>query len=288
MIYYKLSNKNKIVLKIKFTKFKIIIKKKYLVMNTIDLNCDMGEGFGQWKIGENIDEELMKIISSSNIATGFHAGDPNSMMNLVRLAKKYKVKIGVHPGYQDKRGFGRRFIETSSEELINDIIYQIGALREFSNINNLELQHIKLHGALYMEAAKNQELSNLLISNLQKISPKLLLYCMDISKTYLLARKVNYPTIREFFADRDYDDNGAIVFTKDVGLLNPEKIAKKCLKACKTGLVKTVSGNDIKIKFETICFHSDTTGALKIGKAIKTILEKNSISISAPKNNEIN
>ena len=254
-------------------------------MNKIDLNCDIGEGYGQWTIGENIDEELMKIISSSNIATGFHAGDSNSMMNLVKLAKKYNVKVGVHPGYEDKRGFGRRFVDTSAEELLNDIIYQIGALREFAKINSIELQHIKLHGALYMEAAKNYELSKLLVSNLQKISPKLLLYCMDISKTFSLAKKSNYPTIREFFADRDYDDNGAIVFTRNVGLLDPDKIAKKCLKACKTGMVETISGKNIKIKFETICFHSDTTGALKIGKTIKTILEKNGISISSPDNN---
>ena len=251
-------------------------------MNKIDLNCDMGEGFGQWKIGENIDEELMKIISSSNIATGFHAGDPNSMMKLIKLAKDNKVKIGVHPGYQDLRGFGRRYIDISEEELLNDIIYQIGALREFAKVNSLELQHIKLHGALYMEAAKNTRLSNFLISYLEKLNPRLLLYCMDISKTFVLAKKRNYPTIREFFADREYDDNGAIVFTRNVGFLDPEEIANKCLKACKTGLVKTISGKEIKIKFETICFHSDTKGALEIGRSIKKTLEDNFISICSP------
>ncbi len=252
------------------------------MMDSVDINCDMGEGFGQWEIGESLDEELMSIISSSNIAAGFHAGDPNSVQRLVKMAKSFDVKVGVHPGYQDLRGFGRRYIQTTTGELINDIIYQIGALREFTSLYDISLQHIKLHGALYMEAAKNKELSEVLVRTLQKISPELLLYCMDISNTYHVAKNLKHPTIREFFADREYDDTGSIVFTRNVGQLDPNEIAKKCLRACKEGIVRTVNNTDIKVSFESICFHSDTPGALEIGKALHKILKNNNIEIIAP------
>ncbi|MBU2888412.1 5-oxoprolinase subunit PxpA [Celeribacter halophilus] len=245
----------------------------------IDLNCDMGEGFGHWTLSEAPDEELMALISSANIAAGFHAGDPNSMDRVIKLAQAYGVGLGAHPGYRDLQGFGRRYIKTTPEELVNDIIYQIGAVREFGRRHGIRLQHVKPHGALYMEAAINEDLSRHMIESLSRINGDLLIFCMGSSITYEVAKRLGQPVIREFYADRDYGDDGAIVFTRRVARPDPAEIAQKCLRACLEGKVTTVTGNDIDIAFESICFHSDTPGALEIGRAIRTALTENGINI---------
>ncbi len=245
----------------------------------VDLNCDMGEGYGHWVLGEAPDEEIMALISSANIAAGFHAGDPNSMDKVIKLAQSYGVGLGAHPGYNDLQGFGRRYIETNSEELINDIVYQIGAIREFGRKHGIPLQHVKLHGALYMEAAKNEKLSQLLINTLQRTSPDAPVFCMDISKTYEAAKQSGHPVVREFYADRDYDTTGSIVFKRQVIRPDPAAIADKCVRACTEGKVRTVDGTDIDIEFESICFHSDTPGALEVGTAIRQAFKANGISV---------
>ena len=246
----------------------------------IDLNCDMGEGFGHWTLGDASDEEIMSLISSANIATGFHAGDPNSMDRVVKLAQSYGVGVGAHPGYHDLQGFGRRYIKTGSEELINDIVYQVGALREFGRRHGVQLQHVKPHGALYMEAAVNEELSEMLIDTLVKTCGTAIIFCMGVSKTYEVAKRAGYPVVREFYADRDYDKSGSIVFARHVGRPKPEEIAAKCVRACTEGVVWTVDGGDIPIEFESICFHSDTPGALDIGKAVRAGLTDAGITIA--------
>ncbi len=251
-----------------------------LMKDIVDLNCDMGEDFGHWKLSDAPDEEIMAIISSANIASGFHAGDPNSMDRVVRLAKTYGVGVGVHPGYRDLQGFGRRYIKSNNEELINDIIYQVGALREFARRHGVQLQHVKPHGALYMEAAANEELSKCLVDMLASTSSTTILYCMSASKTYEVAQAVGHPVVREFYADRDYDQSGSIVFRRKVVRPKPEELAQKCLRACKEGVVTTIDGQDIEIEFESICFHSDTPGAVEIGAAIREALVSEGITIA--------
>jgi UPF0271 protein len=247
----------------------------------VDLNCDMGEGFGQWVLGDAPDDKIMQIISSANIAAGFHAGDPNSMDRVVRLAQSHGVGLGAHPGYADLQGFGRRYIKSDAGDLINDVVYQIGAIREFGRRYGAPLQHVKLHGALYMEAATNEDLSQQLVDTLQIIAPDAQLFCMGISKTYEAAKRAGHPVIREFYADRDYDNSGSIVFTRQVGRPDPAMIAEKCVKACRTGKVTTVEGEEIAIEFESICFHSDTPGALDMGNAIRKGLTDSGIRIAA-------
>jgi len=246
----------------------------------VDLNCDMGEGFGQWVLGDAPDEEIMALISSANVAAGFHAGDPNTMDRVVRLAGSHGVALGAHPGYRDLQGFGRRPIKMSSEELVNDIVYQVGALREFGRRHGVPIQHIKPHGALYMEAAVNEELSELLVDTLEKTSRDAILFCMGVSKTYEVASRNGHPVAREFYADRDYDTSGSIVFTRQVARPKPEDIAAKCVRACLEGKVMTVEGVNIDIAFESICFHSDTPGALDIGKAIRKGLLEAGVTIA--------
>ncbi|SEO18741.1 UPF0271 protein [Salinihabitans flavidus] len=246
----------------------------------VDLNCDMGEGFGQWELGEAPDADLMALISSANIAAGFHAGDPNTMDRVIKLVHEYGVGLGAHPGYHDLQGFGRRYIRTSAEELVNDILYQVGAIREFGRRYGVPLQHIKPHGALYMEAAVNEELSQHMVETLQKTCGEAILFCMGPSKTYEVAKRCGQPVVRELFADRDYDESGHIVFARKVARPDPQAIAAKCLRACKEGIVETVQGTEIEMEFESICFHSDTPGALEIGKAIRTTLTENGITIA--------
>ncbi|MEX0279793.1 MAG: 5-oxoprolinase subunit PxpA [Arenibacterium sp.] len=249
---------------------------------TVDLNCDMGEGFGHWTYGDAPDAALMPLISSANVAAGFHAGDPNQMNTVVKLASEHGVGLGAHPGYNDLQGFGRRTISAPAEELVNDILYQTGALREFGRRHGVALQHVKPHGALYMTAAKDAELSRLLIDAMQQTGPNLFVFCMSISETFKIATHAGQPVIREFYADRDYDNSGSIVFARKMRRLEPAEVADKCLRACKEGKVRTVDGDDIEIPFESICFHSDTPGALEIGTAIRAKLIENDIKIAAP------
>lgn len=248
----------------------------------IDVNCDMGEGFGPWTLGDNADDALMPLISSANIATGFHAGDPGLMDRTVRRAQECGVGIGAHPGFRDLLGFGRRFIGASAEELVNDVLYQVGALREFARRHGVRLQHVKPHGALYMHAAVNEDFSQALVDTLRRTAPDLALYCMGPSLTCAIAQAAGHPVVREFYADRDYDRSGSIVFTRRVGALDPKKVAEKVVRACIDGKVETVEGEVIDIAFDSICFHSDTPGALALGTAIRSALAEHDIRVAAP------
>ena len=245
----------------------------------IDLNSDIGEGFGPWRIGDGVDEQLMPLISSANIATGFHAGDPNIMRKMVGLAKLHGVGVGAHPGFRDMVGFGRRHINAPADELVNDMVYQLGALREFARLEGIALQHFKPHGALYMHAARDEALSRTLVTALQAIEPSLYLYCMEQSVTYRIARELGQPVVREFYADRDYDQTASIVFTRQVSRLDPAAVAAKVLRACQQGSVQTVDGGEVAIDFDSVCIHSDTPGALELVVATREALSAHGIAV---------
>jgi UPF0271 protein len=245
----------------------------------IDLNSDMGEGFGPWLIGDGVDEEIMPLISSANIATGFHAGDPNIMQRTIEMAKIHGVGVGAHPGFRDLVGFGRRHMNVPASELVNDVLYQLGALREFARVAGIHLQHIKPHGALYMHAARDEALSRALVEALQMTEPTLSLYCMEQSITYRVASEMGQPVVREFYADRDYDMSGSIVFTRRTGRLDPRTVADKVVRACAEGKVRTVEGGDINIGFDSVCIHSDTPGALLLVQETRQALSANNIRV---------
>ncbi|CAM1373653.1 5-oxoprolinase subunit PxpA [Tenacibaculum xiamenense] len=247
----------------------------------IDINCDMGEAFGQWFVSNVDDQDILPFISSANVATGFHAGDPNHMNRLVRLAKENNVQVGAHPGYRDLQGFGRRKINASVDELINDMVYQVGALKEFCNLYNTSLNHIKPHGALYMEMAVNKELAAKFMETLQNTNSAIPIFCMGNTETYFAAKEIGQPVVREFYADRDYGDNGSIVFTRHVDKLDAQKVLDKVLRAVLENKVETVTGNVIDIEFESICFHSDTPGSLELASVLNSGLKENNITIGA-------
>jgi 5-oxoprolinase (ATP-hydrolysing) subunit A len=244
----------------------------------VDLNCDMGESFGPWKMG--FDEEMMQYISSANVAGGFHAGDPHVMRRTVALAKEHDVAVGIHSGYRDLIGFGRREIQMSPDEIRDELIYQLGALREFARYYDMEVQHVKPHGALYMVAAHDVELSRAIIEAIQRVDPGLYLFCMRASLTYELARKMDQPVAAEFYADREYNDEGQIVFTRAVTEeLDPEEVGDRVVRAVIEGKVKTESGNDIEVASDSVCVHGDTPGAVKLAEAIARKLEDNGVEI---------
>ena len=244
----------------------------------IDISCDMGESVGPWKMG--FDEEMMPYISSANVAGGFHAGDPTTMRKTVALAKDHGVAVGVHPGYRDLVGFGRREMDVPPDEIHDEIIYQLGALREFARYYDLEVQHVKPHGALYMVAARDEELSRAIIEAIQRVDPGLLLFCMRASVTYELARKMDQPVVAEFYADREYNDDGQIVFTRSVAEeLDPGEVGDRVVRAVTEGKVKTESGRDIDVASDSVCVHGDTPSAVKLAEAIVRKLKENGIEI---------
>jgi UPF0271 protein len=244
----------------------------------VDLNCDMGESFGPWKMG--FDEEMMQYISSANVAGGFHAGDPTTMRKTVALAKEHGVAVGVHPGYRDLLGFGRREIDVPPDEIHDEVIYQLGALREFARYYDMEVQHVKPHGALYMVAAREEEISRAIIEAIQRVDPSLLLFCMQASVTYELAQKMDQPVVAEFYADRAYNDEGQIVFTRSVAEeLDPEEVGDRVVRAVTEGKVRTEGGNDIGVGSDSVCVHGDTPGAVRLAEAIARKLGENDIEI---------
>ena len=205
------------------------------------------------------------------------------MHRMVGLAAKHNVGVGAHPGFRDMAGFGRRHINATDDELSNDFVYRVGALSGFAALHGVKLQHVKPHGALYMHVAKTESLSRALISALQKIDANLYLYYMASSVTASVAKAMGQPVVLEFYADRDYDLSGSIVFTRRVGALDPAAVAAKVLRACSEGVVATVEGGTIAIDFDSVCIHSDTPGALALVRATRDVLARNHITLAAPR-----
>jgi UPF0271 protein len=255
------------------------ITRRGAVTTTTDINCDMSEGFGAWVFGDDVDATMMPLVSSINVAAGFHAGDPSTIDRTVRLAREHGVGIGVHPGFRDLVGFGRRHIDASPQELVNDCVYQLGAVREFIALHGIALQHFKLHGALYMHAARDAAFAELLIDTLQRIDPELPVLAMSGSVIEAVARERDQPVVREFYADRHYGPDGQIVFTRDVGAPSPDDVAAKVLRACREGTVVAVDGTVVTVPFESICIHSDTRGAVDLMTSARAALDGAAITV---------
>lgn len=247
-------------------------------MRQIDLNCDMGENFGHWKLGN--DELMMQYISSANVAGGFHAGDPHTMHRTVRSAKEHGVSVGIHSGFRDLIGFGRRNLQASPDEIRDELIYQLGALREFARYYGMGVQHVKPHGALYMMAARDEALSRAIIDAIRRVDPNLILYCMRASVTYDLAAAMGHPVAAEFYADRGYHRDGTIVFTRSVDRPpDPEWVAQRVLRAVTEGKVRTDDGVDIAVQVDSVCVHGDTPGAPELARAVVEKLKEHHVVI---------
>ncbi|MCM3081582.1 LamB/YcsF family protein [Brevibacillus invocatus] len=248
----------------------------------VDLNCDMGESFGNYQLGN--DEEMMKLISSANIACGYHAGDPHVMRKSVQLAKEYGVSIGSHPGFPDMMGFGRRYMTCTAEEIRDYIIYQTGALREFAKAYKLDLDHCKPHGALYMMAMSDEKIAQAILEGLAMISEKLVIFALNGSAVAWMGQKMGIPVALEVFADREHTEDGSIVLTRTgPTFTNPQDMADRAVRMVKEGKVRTPDGKEAHVKADTICIHGDTPGAVEITKAIHAAFQTEGIEIRSVK-----
>ena len=234
------------------------------------INCDMGESFGLYKAGD--DAELMPLISAANVACGFHASDFNHMRATVRLAKKYGVRVGAHPSLPDLQGFGRREMKMPREELANCIIYQIGALKGFLEAEAMPLAHIKPHGALYGMAARSEEVANAICDAAEPFQVPLL--GMARTRHEEVYTRRGFPFLAEFYVDLDYDKDGRLIITREHVAWDPDLAAKRTLRAITENKVKTVHGNDIPMRADCICVHSDTPGAVAVAKAVRQAISQ--------------
>jgi len=239
----------------------------------IDINCDIGESYGHFKVGQ--DRQIMPHITSANIACGFHAGDPLTMMGTVELAKNFKVAIGAHPGYPDIMGFGRREMKLTPEEIESYIIYQVGALQAFAKASNLTLQHVKPHGALYDMATKDSDLSKTIAEAIQRSNPKLIIFAPPKSMMAKIGTKMGQPIALEAFADRAYNSDGLLVSRSKPNAVveNPELVVERVIRMINEGTVSAINGKNVHLgEIHTICVHGDTPTAVELVKKLRTKL----------------
>ena len=246
----------------------------------IDINCDMGESFGRYKLG--LDSEIITLISSANIACGFHAGDPSVMYKTMQMAVKHGVGIGAHPGYPDLAGFGRRNMSMLADELRDSIVYQVGALLGFARIFDTNIQHVKPHGALYNMAAEDESMSRTIVEALLKLNEDLILFGLSGAKILTIAQEAGLHIAREVFADRAYNENGSLVSRNqpDAVITDSSEVADRVLKMVKERKVTAITGNEIDLELDTICVHGDTAGAVEHVKKITQTLKEEGIKIA--------
>ena len=249
-------------------------------MKTIDLNCDMGESYGAWKMGN--DAELMRYITSANIACGFHGGDPATIRKTVALALERGVAIGAHPSLPDRQGFGRRVMQIKPQEMYDLVVYQAGAVEAFARAAGARLHHVKCHGALYNMAATDEALSEAMVRAVKDLG--VMLYALSNSKNHAVAKKAGIPVAGEVFADRGYADDGTLA-PRDLpgGLIeDPAQAVKQALAMIEQGYVTSLSGRRIPVAADTLCLHGDQPGAVAFAKALRQAFSEKGISIAAP------
>jgi len=244
----------------------------------IDLNSDMGESFGAYLIGA--DEEILRWVTSANVACGWHGGDPQVMRQTVERAKALGVAVGAHPSYPDLLGFGRRAMQITRQEARDYVLYQIGALRAFTEAARLTLQHVKPHGAIYNVAVKDRELSLGIAEGVKDAGGELILVGLPGSEILKAGKELGLGVAREAFGDRAYNEDGTLVSRKIAGslLTDPELVAQRVLGLAQ-GKVTAITGKEIRLQADTICLHGDTPGAATIAKTVRKALDGAGIQV---------
>jgi UPF0271 protein len=246
----------------------------------VDLNCDLGESYGNFKVG--FDRQVMPHITSANIACGFHAGDPVVMASTVKLAKQHNLAIGAHPGFPDLMGFGRREMKLTKEEATNYIIYQVGALQAFAKAAGVELQHVKPHGALYNMAMKDAVLARAIVEAISTVDSKLIIFAIAESELAKAASKVGLRVACEVFADRAYNSDGSLVSRAVTGAVieNARTVTERAVGMVKEKRVTAIDGKTVDLdEVHTICVHGDNLEAVALVKALRKGLEKAGVEV---------
>ena len=243
----------------------------------IDFNCDMGESFGMYKMG--FDEEVIKHISSANIACGFHAGDPMWMRKTVNMAEENDVGIGAHPSYPDLKGFGRRNMNADPEEVRNDVIYQAGALKAFTS--SRKLQHVKPHGAMYNQAVNDDRLATAICEAVLEIDENTILLALSGSKWISIAESLGMRVAKEVFADRAMNSDGTLVSRSMEGSVihDIDLVVERSVRMVTEGKVETITGDLIEVEADSICLHGDTPGAVNMATTMGKTFKENNIEI---------
>ena len=250
-------------------------------MNRIDINADMGESFGNWKLGN--DEELIKHVSSANIACGFHAGDWDVMRRSVDLALEYKVAVGAHPSYPDLHGFGRRHLDMAAAQLVNVILYQLGALGAITRAAGTEIVHVKPHGALYHDAMKSIETAEAVAKAIKLFARDLTVYCLPNSCLEKAAGAAGLFPCTEGFGDRSYEPNGSLTDRRISGsVLKMEDAVAQSLDLV-NGSIRARDGSTIQLTVETICIHGDSPGAPSTARAVREAFAERGVVVAAPR-----
>lgn len=250
-------------------------------MYKVDLNSDIGESFGNYKLG--LDEEVVKHISSANIACGWHAGDPMVMEKTVEMAVREGVGLGAHPGYPDLLGFGRREMKVTPAEAKNYIKYQIGALWAFAEGKGVRLQHVKPHGAFYNMAAKDKDLARAIAEGIYEVDKDLILVGLANGELVQAGREVGLKIANEVFADRAYNPDGTLVSRKQEGAVihDTDLAIARVLRMVKEGKVETINGEDITIQADSICVHGDNPKAVAFVDTIRNTLESEGVEVTS-------
>jgi UPF0271 protein len=241
---------------------------------TIDLNSDLGEGFGIWRLGD--DEALLDIVTSANVACGFHAGDPVTMRRVCRRAVDAGVAVGAQVGYRDLAGFGRRRIDVDADELAADIVYQVGALDAFARLAGDRVRYVKPHGALYTTAATDPVQAGAVVAAVRAYDPSLPLLCLAGSQLLRQAEDAGLAAVPEAFADRAYEPDGTLVPRRSphAVLHDVEEVVRRCLQLATTGTVTAVDGSTVSVAARSICVHGDTPGAVAIARRVQAALQR--------------
>lgn len=255
-------------------------------MKTIDLNSDLGEGFGAWKIGD--DASMLKIVSSANVACGFHAGDPLTILTTVREAATQNVTIGAHVSYPDLVGFGRRPMQVNQAELTADIIYQIGALQAICQAANTKVSYVKPHGALYNTIANDHMQAQAVITAIKAVNTDLILMGLAGSKILTWAKEAGLCVVAEAFADRAYTSNGELLsrLAPNAVLHDPQHIAARMLRLAQEGVIETVDGTLLHLDVDSICVHGDSPHAVTMATEIRRILLDDGVKIQSFTSNQ--
>lgn len=250
-------------------------------MQRVDLNCDMGESFGNYRLGN--DEQILEFVTSANVACGYHAGDPSVMRKTARMALEKGVAIGAHPGYRDLQGFGRRFMDVSPEEAQDMVVYQIGALAAFVRAEGGSMQHVKVHGALYNAAAVLTPLAEAIARAVFSVDPELILFGLSGSELTAAGERVGLRTASEAFADRRYQSDGTLTPRRhpDALIDDDHTAVEQTIRLVKEGRVGSRQGTDVEVRADTICIHGDGPRALPFAKLIGERLESSGVEAKA-------
>jgi len=252
------------------------------MVDVVDINCDMGESFGDYRIGN--DEKVVSYITSANIACGFHASDPSVITRTVNLCKKNNVMCGAHPGYPDLMGFGRRFMDIGEDDLINYIIYQVGAVKGFTDLYGVGLQHVKLHGALYNFMVRQEGLFLKVVDALRKAFGDIIFLTLSTKKALEFKKRCKVHGIKialEAFPDRNYTDEGELLPRKykDAVIHDIDTIAQRALNMVKEQGIKSINGRWIPMTIDTLCIHGDNEESIEAAKKIKDFITQQGIEV---------